>query len=247
VPGPDSFPFPVRNTSAESRRADYKLVVSALYSEDEYKTTRKEFWPAFTRCARRQVRLISWYMFLITLEGWFAGWLAFNYAKYRSVQLYKWFADKFLFSYISPWHPLLTPYMFVDKDTTVRADILCTNDILYQGTISSHVVKDDGTLAGIFLRDPKRYNRELYLKDKESLAAEGMKPDKNAYWQAIPSENLYFFADKIFNMNLNFMPPVGKVADVEAIRKLVLKVLGLSPETKHVSIVQEKPSQTKSQ
>lgn len=238
-----SFPFPVRNGTTQSRRSDYKLVTSALYSEDEYKSSKKDFWPAFSRCARRQARLVSWYILLIGLEAWLAGWLAANYAKYRSFWLYNWLADKFLFSYISPWHPLLTPYLFVEKDTTVQADILCTNGMLYQGTVSQYFAKDDGTLSGIFLREPKRYNRELYMKDREALEKEGKKPDKNAYWQPIPSENLYFFADKIFNMNLNFKPPAGKVADREAIRKLLIEVLGHSFNPKNVTITQEKPPQ----
>jgi hypothetical protein len=243
MPIAQSFPFPVRNGTTQSRRSDYKLVTSALYSEDEYKSSKNEFWPAFSRCARRQVRLISWYILLIGLEAWLAGWLAANYAKYRSFWLYNWLADKFLFSYISPWHPLLTPYLFVDKDTTVQADILCTNGTLYQGTVSQHFAKDDGTLSGIFLREPKRYNRELYMKDREALEKEGTNPDKNAYWQPIPSENLYFFADKIFNMNLNFKPPAGRVADREAIRKLLIEVIGHSFNPKNVTITQEKPPQ----
>jgi len=241
VPFVQTFPFPVRNNTAQSRRSDYKLVASALYSEEEYRNSKREFWSAFGRCSRRQARIIAWYILLIGLEAWLAGWLAANYAKYRGLWLYNWVADKFLFSYISPWHPLLTPYMFVDKDTTVQADILCTNGILYQGTVSQHLVKDDGTLSGIFLTEPKRYNRELYAKDREALEKEGKNPDRNAYWQSIPSENLYFFADKIFNMNLNFKPPVGRIADREAIRKLLIKVIGQSFSTKNVTITQEKP------
>jgi hypothetical protein len=239
------FPFPVRNGTAQSRRSDYKLIASALYSEDEYKSSKKEFWPAFSRCARRQARLISWYILLIGLEAWLAGWLAANYARFRSLSLYNWLADKFLFSYISPWHPLLTPYMFVGKDTAVQADILCTNGMLYQGIVSQHFARDDGSLSGIFLTEPRRYNRELYIKDREAFEKEneGKKPDKNSYWQAIPSENLYFFADKIFNMNLNFKPPAGRIADREAIRKLLIKVIGQSFSTRNVTITQEKPPQ----
>jgi hypothetical protein len=85
------------------------------------------------RSSRRQARLIVWYVLFVGLEAWLAGALAAKYAAYRSSPVYNWLADKFLFSYISEWHPLLTPYMFVDQDTSVQADILCTNGILYQG------------------------------------------------------------------------------------------------------------------
>jgi hypothetical protein len=239
----DSFPFPVKNNTAQMRRSDYKLLTSALYSEEEYRNSKKDFWPTFTRCSRRQGRLIAWYVLFIALEAWAAGKLAANYAKYRTSSVYSWFADKFLFSYISEWHPLLTPYMFVDKDTSVQADILCTNGVLYQGTVTQHFVRS-GNLTGIFLTDPKRYNRDRYLADRQAFDKGGKKPDKDAYWQAIPSQNLYFFADKIFNMNLMYKPPAGKVVDDEALGRLIMELIG-SSLPKNITITQEKiPEQT---
>jgi hypothetical protein len=231
-----TFPFPVNGNTAEMRRADYKLLTSALYSEEEYRTFKKEFWPTFTRCSRRQARLIAWYILLIGIEAWIAGKLAADYAKYRDSKFYNWLADKFLFSYISEWHPLLTPYLFVDKDTTIQADLLCTNGILYQGTVAGHFIRD-GALTGIFLTDPKRYNRDLYLKDREALEKEGKKPDKAAYWQKIPSQNLYFFGDKIFNMNLTYQPPAGIVDD--AVRRLLTEIVE-SGLPKNITITQAK-------
>jgi hypothetical protein len=229
LPLMNRFPFPVNGSTAVMRRSDYKLVTSALYSEAKYGASEKDFWPAFTRCSRRQGRLLAWYMLVIGLEAWGAGYLAANYAKYRSNRLYAWLADKFLFSYISEWHPLLTPYVFVDKETTVQADILCTNDILYQGTVTQHFISD-GRLTGIFLTNPRRFNREPYVRDCEAWEKSDnktkQKPDKENYWQVIPSKNLYFFADKIFNMNLNFKAPAGQVADYEAIRKLLAEAIG---------------------
>ena len=198
-----NFPFPVRENSAQARRADYKLVVTALYSESKFEKSEAQFWPAFTRCVRRQGRLILWYLFAIGVEAVCAGLLAKNYAKLKGWLIYKWFADKFLFSYISEWHPLLTPYLYTDPKTTVQADILCTNDVMYQGTVSQYFARD-GQLSGIFLRNPKRFDRRLYLKAQE----EGKKPEKENYWRTIPSENLYFFAEKIVNMNLTYKPPL---------------------------------------
>jgi hypothetical protein len=119
--------------------------------------------------------------------------------------------------------------VFVDKETTVPADILCTNDILYQGTVTQHFISD-GKLTGIFLTNPRRFNRESHVRDCEAWEKSEdktkEKPDKENYWQGIPSKNLYFFADKIFNMNLNFKAPAGQVADYEAIRKLLAEAIG---------------------
>jgi hypothetical protein len=233
-----TFPFPVNGNTAELRRSDYKFVASALYDEAEYRNSIREFWPAFTRCSRRQGRMIAWYMLLIALEAWLAGRSAAKYAKYRKYWLYNWLADKFLFSYISEWHPLLTPYMFFEEGTSVQADILCTNGVLYQGIVTQHFVKN-GTLTGIFLTKPRRFNHDLYLKDRSASEDEGNKPYKDAYWQDIPSENLYFFADKIFNMNLTYKPPQGRAVDVDAVRRLLIEIVGPSMETKNITITQE--------
>ena len=232
-------PFSLKDNSFQMRRSDYKLLTSALYSEEEYRKHQNEFWPAFTRCSRRQARLIAWYVLFIGLEAWLAGALAARYAKYRNSRIYNWLADKFLFSYISEWHPLLTPYMFVDKDTSVQADILCTNGILYQGIVTQHFVRD-GNLTGIFLTDPKRFNRDRYIADRLASEKEGKKPDKDTYWQAIPSQNLYFFADKIFNMNLTYKSSAGKFVDDEAVRRLIFEIIGKALP-KNITITQDKP------
>jgi hypothetical protein len=236
-----TFPFPVKGNTAEMRRSDYKLLTSALYSEEEYRNSKKEFWQTFTRCSRRQARLIVWYVLFIGLEAWIAGWLAANYAKYKNGRFYKWLTDKVLFSYISEWHPLLTPYAFVDKDTTVQADILCTNGILYQGVVTQHFLKD-GALTGIFLTEPKRFNHDRYVKDRERLRADGKEetPDKLTYWQSIPSKNLYFFADKIFNMNLTYKSPSGEIFDEELVRKLINEIMGSALTVKDITITHEK-------
>jgi hypothetical protein len=234
-----SFPFPVHGNKDELRRSDYKIVTVGLYSDAQFEKVRSEFWPAFTRSTRRQGRIILWYFVAVAFEAVIAGKLAKNYARYRENQVlqrlgYRWLADKVLFSYISEWHPLLTPYLYVDPDTTVQADILCTNDTLYQGTVSQYFVKD-GQLSGIFLRGPRRFDREGYLKEKEA----GKKPEAKNFWKPIPSENLYFFVDKIVNMNLSYKSASKGVADMAAITRMIAELLGKTIDLKKVTITQE--------
>jgi hypothetical protein len=246
MPVMKTFPFGVNGNTVHLRRSDYKEVIASLYSEEEFRTSKTEFWPAFSRCSRRQGRLICWYILAIILEAWLAGKLAANHGKYKDNTVYKWLADKFLFSYISEWHPLLTPYLFVEKETRVQADMLCTNGTLYQGIVTQHFVKN-GTLTGIFLSEPKRFDREryqkdreAYQKDKEAHSGKDMKkPETKDYWTKIPSENLYFFADKIFNMNLTYLPPQGKVAEIEAIKKLIMEVLGGKYSSMNIRVTQD--------
>jgi len=189
LPGPDRWPFPVTPNGIHERRVDYRLVEAALYSEAEFQKSNAQFWPAFTRCIRRQARLAFWYYLLVALEAWRLGKLSSNYHKH------KWFADKFLSSYISQWYPLLTP-----PNKEIQADVLCTNETLYQGNISQYFLKD-GELAGFILENPKRFHRPLFHKARE----EGKEPKKTDYWIPIPSSQMYFFVDKILNINLSYI------------------------------------------
>ena len=217
------FPFPVEKRTVQERRADYTLVLNALYSEHEFEQSTKEFWHAFTRCIRRQARLNTWYLLLVGLEAFGAGLLVSKYAKYKNNGVYKWFSDKVLLPFISEWYPLLTPHVYLLPGTRVQADLLCTNDTLYQGFVEEHFVQD-GKLTGIILDEPKRFERKSYLKEKE----EGKSPEKKNFWIPIPSEHMYFFSDKIVNMNLTYISPTGKATDAEAIRVFISGVLGRS-------------------
>jgi hypothetical protein len=234
LPGMKAFPFPVRDNSSQLRRADYRTLTESLYSDTEFQRLRTQFWPAFARCSRRQARLIFWYALFIVLEASLAGELAKHFARYKANLVYKWIADKLLFSYISEWHPLLTPYSYVDPNTTVQADILCTNGTLYQGRVSQHFLKD-GQLTGIFLQEPKRFDREEYLKAKST----GGDPSTSDFWKTIPSHNLYFFADKIINMNLSYKAP--EQLDSRIIAKLIAAVLKRPFLPGQITITQRKP------
>lgn len=216
APGIRNWPFPVSPNTVQGRRDDYKTVAAGIYSDAEFARSPVAFWGAFTRSLRRQGRLVSWYLPLVALEALLSGWLASRYARFRRNRLYRWLADKFLFHYISKWHPLLTPYVSPDK--VVLADILCTNDTLYQGYVSEYFLKD-GQLSGIILKSPKRFNRPQYLKTKE----EGAKPNKKDYWTKIPSQNLIFLADKIFNMNISFIPAPAEIEDSVSVENFLVE------------------------
>src|SRR6266550_976839 len=86
-----------------------------------------QFWPAFTRCSRRQARLLVWFYVAVCGEGLLFGFLSANYGKYQHYGLYNILAEGLLLPNISEWHLLLTPFVFPNKEATVSADILCTD------------------------------------------------------------------------------------------------------------------------
>jgi hypothetical protein len=121
--------------------------------------------------------------------------------------------------------------------TEVRADILCTNDLLYQGRVSQYFLKD-GELSGIILHDPQRFNRDLYRKARQ----EGQNPKKEDYWTVIPSQHLYFFADKIFNMNLSYTTASSAIASPAAVEKFLAEELRPMTDELKLSISVATPS-----
>lgn len=215
VPLPRTYPFPIRDNSVQQRRSDYRAVFAGFYSDSEFVKLGNDFWPAVTRCARRQGRLVSWYFLLVGLESLGIGMLVASYPKLKDPRL-KWISNSFLTAYISQWHPLLPKR----DDIIVQVDILCTNDLLYQGELLDYFLKD-GELSGMILKDPRRFDRTGYLKEKDA----GNKPDTKAFWRPIPSKNLYFLADKIVNVNLTYLTPSPQVQDLVAVEKFLMETL----------------------
>jgi hypothetical protein len=226
VPGPNAWPFPIAENSVYQRRADYRAVSTAFYSDAEFAKLGEKFWQSATRCSRRQARLVSWYFLLIIIEAFFLGALAKNYPKLKNPAL-TWISNAFLTAMISQWHPLLPK----GGDTVVQADILCVNDLLYQGEVSEYFLKD-GELSGLILRKPQRFDKKAYDKAKE----QDKKPEPKEYWRPIPSQNLYFFADKILNMNLTYLTASGAITDPSAVQKFLSDEIPLAQDAVKLTI-----------
>ena len=238
VPIANSWPFPNQQNSSTGRRADYKTVASALYSEAEYSNVRAVFWNALTRCARRQARLAFWYFLLIAIEAYVVGRFAAGYARSDETKVYKYLRDRFLAPYISHWPPLLDVGQ-------VQADVLCADGTLYQGTLGDYFLRIDGELSGVVLQGPpRRFNRAQYLKVKDS----GKVLNKENYWSEIPSQNLYFLADKILNMNLNYITKSTRIQSLSAANEYLARELSQLAERlgKLRISVGEKPTSTSS-
>jgi hypothetical protein len=235
VPIFTSFPFGFDDSSA-LRRHDYQVVVDNLARNESVKASGREFWAPFGRCARRQGRLLTWYYLFIILEAAGFGYLSKNYGKYQqNSPRYRWIVDTFLLPNISEWYPLLTDFTFRDKPTRIKADILC-DDTLFQGTVAKHFLDKDGKLSGIILTDPRRFDRRTYLLAKDA----GQKPKPDDYWREIPSAKLYFFADRISNLNLNYD---ANQADKATLLDYVDKILkkGMSPKRINITVEMNEP------
>lgn len=57
-------------------------------------------------------------------------------------------------------------------------------------------------------------------------------PVPKDYWKPIPSKNLYFFSDKIVNINLTYLTSLGHPADPDAMKQFLENEIRPSGDTK---------------
>lgn len=215
IPPIKNWPFSFVD-SPSLRSNDYKVVASGLYSETMFKDYGDRFWDSFWRVVDRQARFASWYYLLCFLIAYALGQATKRYGKLKQWRAYSKFADIYLIPHISQWHVILSPFTFPDPKTVVKADVLMSDDTLYRGEVAQHFVDKDGNLSGLFLRDPQRFDRGRYLKDRDSW---GTTRPVSTYWRPIPSAKLYLVGSQIINLNLNYEPPSVSDVSVAAIEK----------------------------
>jgi hypothetical protein len=165
VPGCNGHPFRFPD-DASLRVSDYETVAGGLYSEELFRQHQASFWDAAWRSLERQGRLIFWYYCFVVVFAMLAGWATKHYGKLRRIKTYVWLADFYLLPHISQWYALLTPFTFSDNRTVVKADVLMTDNTLYRGDVADHFLDKDGNLSGLFLANPRRFDRVAYLREK---------------------------------------------------------------------------------
>ncbi len=123
----------------------------------------------------------------------------------QAKQVFTWVADLYLLPHISQWYVSLLRSLS-DKRTTVKADILMTDNTLYSGDVAEHFIDKEGNLSGLFLATPQRFDRRAYLREQDAW---GSTRSAASFWRQSQAPNLYLLADKIVNLNLNYHPPLG--------------------------------------
>jgi hypothetical protein len=216
-PGCKTHPFGFPD-SANLRTTDYETVASGLYSEAIFKEQQHEFWDAFGRSLERQGRFLCWYYAFVFLLALSSGLGIRYYGRLRRNPVFARIADFYLLPHISQWYVVLSPFTFADKRTTVKADILMTDNTLYRGDVAEHFIDREGHLSGLFLATPKRFDRRSYLREQDAW---GSTRNAALFWREIPSAKLYILADKIVNLNLNYQPPLDTTESEDIVKKFV--------------------------
>ncbi len=187
---------------------DYKTAAASLYSEAYFSQHLQDFWAASARIGRRQGWFLTWLYVFTAMESVLFGWFGKNFGRFRGFKLYAALAERLLIPNISSWHVLLTPFMWPKKpERKVITDILTSDDHLYRGHVVGYELDVEGDLRGLLLNEALRFDRQSYLKDKDSNA----QPQKEKYWKRIPGKNLFVLDDKVSTMNLSYLPQPGTI------------------------------------
>lgn len=216
VPGFKSWPGQI-DYDPTLRTSDYSVVAGGLYSETMFKAGQN-FWYTFWRTLKRQWHFVFWYYVGVAAIALLAGFASRRYGRWRHNRFYAWLADVYLLPHISQWHAMLTGFTFPAK-TVVKADVLMSDDTLYKGEVADYFLTGDGSLAGLFLKNPRRFDRARYLREKGEW---GTTRPTDTFWRDIPSAKLYLIGTKIINLNLNYEPataPLGVVQRYVCLRE----------------------------
>ncbi|HTF63798.1 MAG TPA: hypothetical protein VK638_13995 [Edaphobacter sp.] len=114
-------------------------------------------------------------------------------------------------------------------------DILISNGTLYQGISFQYFLDSDSKLAGIILKNPRRFLREQFATARSE--AKDQEVNKEDFWRPIPSESLFIMGSSILNININYVPKLPLEEDV--LRKFIKQAL----DSQQIKISIESPAQ----
>jgi hypothetical protein len=197
---PVRFPIPLRDGSSVVAAA-WETVVHSTVDENFAHAHFDAFLSANRQILIVTANLLLWYYAFLALEAALLGWFSSNYGTFRQNKTLHWLMDKTLLPRISEWHVLLTTFASPKHPGRVAvADVLTTDDHLYHGRVENYYLDKDAKLTGILLADVFRFDRQGYLR----AAQQGEIQDRQPFWKRIPGKNVYVFADRITNINLNY-------------------------------------------
>ena len=225
------LPFPIIEGTAAERTQDYQRVTAILISPEGSKLlagafaesssgsssaapsvstlTAQTYWHSLNQVIRRQARFLSWYYFLIGIEGICFGLLARRYGDWQShaarYRFRLWLIRTFILPNISEWHLLLTNFNWPHKERIdVSVDILQNDGLLYQGRVADYFIDSQGKLTGILLENVSRFDRDAY-NEAMKTSAEEQPISSAAFWKVIPGSRFYIGQGSITNLNVRFV------------------------------------------
>jgi hypothetical protein len=184
-------------------KPDLKTVFTGLYSEQAFRGNEGGFFAA-SKSVWFANLAIAWRLYAILIV--YSIGVDLIILNYGAIRNSKWCSKApwirgllatFILPRVSEWHVLLTKFSH-RKSTRITADIFTKSNILYRGRIARPFLEPDGSLSGLLLSSPQRYDRQAFVEDKKA----GKKPNKDDYWRDMPSNTFLMLASEISTINL---------------------------------------------
>jgi len=200
---------------------ELKTFFSSIYSDSSFREHERigDFYHAASTFLWMNGSIL-WRLYAIVLPvalGFaLVAWQYGKIVRWQWIQKRNWlteFVAWMIRDHISEWHLHLSSFSLGNKAATLQADVLTVSGTLYQGALKSAIRASDGQLAGLVLSNPRRFDREPYLRRKEAL----QKPDANDFWKDIPSETFVISGPDISTINVREVLPTDAdfVGDIE--------------------------------
>ena len=160
---------------------------------------------AYLRAFAEQARFLVWLWLLTALEGWCASRIILRYGDLLETSFLRRLCDRTLLSHVSEWELLLTTFTqpSTERSLRVELDALTSLGILYRGQLDDWFVDTDGKLAGIYLVNAFRYNKDALDADRQA----GREQPSETYWRPIAGARLYLVGSTVANYNIRYVQP----------------------------------------
>jgi hypothetical protein len=203
---PGHWPYPINGPSAE-KFSDYRVVLSAIYSESFFQSNQRIFWQAAEHIWHHQLRFALWnYIFLI-VEIIVVNQATKRFGDWHKNSVYRFLFGDLVLRRSSQWYVLFRAFMFPrHRKPKVMLDILTTDKHLYDGEIADYFVSSSGNLSEILLKGFRRFRKAEFEDARKIARAEGTaNPNSDNYWTVIPGANFLIPYDKIANINIRYV------------------------------------------
>jgi len=183
---------------------DIETVFSGLESDAFFRDHRPEFFASLHAFLTMNLCLL-WRLYALIIG--FS--VLFNVLILRYNRIWSRFRSRWVRSFlstivlprVSEWHVLLSGMLLPAGHFILTADVLTKGNALYQGRVQDKMLNQDGSLHSITLANPRRFQREEFLKykhdDPETLSDD--------FWVSIPGNLFLMMGSDIANLNLKYI------------------------------------------
>ncbi len=203
--------------------AALKTFFAGLYSEAAFRSDQDRWFRSASSVFHMNLAVLSWMYSVVIVSSLILMLLTRKYATIRRRLPYGFPRDllaRLILPRVAEWHVLLSDMLLPTRQLSLYADIL-TRSGLYRGLVQDKVLGPDGGLRSVTLGEPRRFQREQYLAEREKNGT----ADAETFWKTIPGDLFVIVGSEVLNLNLQYVARNGNVVTPTRQQKDALREL----------------------